>query len=410
MRALIAACALALAAPAMAEAPQWRPVDAETGQIRDIEGLEQLAADFPDSGSVRLRLLQPYLAAGEIEKLLEILAWLKERGYVFGEVSQEQIPDLVGEEYAEAARALLIPQAETTAASEVIATAPAEAQLVESVLQDPAYGRLLVSTVHSRAVMVLGNAGQLVPLTLEGADNLSGIVATPDGKHIWVSSANIDGSERDPQRFSGLMSVRPGTDDRARIAAPEGVNASDLAVGADGTFYTSDPMGGGVYMAGPSDLSLRALVAPGTFRSPQGLAVSDDGKRLYVSDYRYGLAIIDMATREVTRLASDSPIILDGVDGLWLHDGELIAIQNGTSPMKISAFKLSEDGMRIVGARVLEQAHPNWTEPLGGSISGDALIYVATGQWDRYVAGELGEGREAIPTQIRRLPLSAFSD
>ena len=80
-------------------------------------------------------------------------------------------------------------------------------------------------------------------------------------------------------------------------------------------------------------------------------------------------------------------------------------MQNGTSPMRISAFELSENGMRVIGHRVLEQAHSEWTEPLSGSIDGDALIYVGNGQWDRYFEGELKEGMEALPTQIRRLPL-----
>jgi hypothetical protein len=90
---------------------------------------------------------------------------------------------------------------------------------------------------------------------------------------------------------------------------------------------------------------------------------------------------------------------------LWLYGNQLIAVQNGTSPMRISAFRLSDDGTRITGHRVLEQAHPDWTEPLGSSIADGALYYVATGQWDRYDKGVLREGMTAQPTVIRRLPL-----
>jgi len=45
-----------------------------------MEGLEQLARDFPDSGTVRLRMLQSLLAAGEVEKVMGVLEWLYERG------------------------------------------------------------------------------------------------------------------------------------------------------------------------------------------------------------------------------------------------------------------------------------------------------------------------------------------
>ena len=71
LRTFVAAITLGLTAPALAgEGHEWRPVDEATGQIRDMEGLEQLARDFPDGGTVRLRMLQPLLAAGEVEKVM----------------------------------------------------------------------------------------------------------------------------------------------------------------------------------------------------------------------------------------------------------------------------------------------------------------------------------------------------
>ncbi|MBT8388728.1 MAG: hypothetical protein KJP13_03665, partial [Altererythrobacter sp.] len=60
LRALAAGFALVFASPVLgSDAPVWRAVDESTGQIRDVGGLEQLARDFPDSGNLRLRMLQP---------------------------------------------------------------------------------------------------------------------------------------------------------------------------------------------------------------------------------------------------------------------------------------------------------------------------------------------------------------
>lgn len=129
--------------------------------------------------------------------------------------------------------------------------------------------------------------------------------------------------------------------------------------------------------------------------------------RLYASDYRYGLAVIDIATGAVSRLTADIPVLLDGIDGLWLHEGELIAVQNGISPMRILALLLSDDGTRITAMRVLEQAHPDWTEPLGGDIHEGALYYLGNGSWDLFEeGGKLKEGAELRPTDIRRLELA----
>jgi hypothetical protein len=407
MRALAAALMLVLAVPLGAqELPAWRAADAATGQIADVAGLEQLARDFPDSTSVRLRLLNAQLRAGEGEAALASLAWLKVRGHVFSAGAQTQIPALIGASDADAARALLIAQAEVIAASTIFETVQAEAGLIETVFVAANGMEALATSVSQRAVFVRGGEAEWIAFPIPDANALSGLVAAPDNSIGWIASANIDGSPDDPARFTGLYGLTGDFADLLRIPAPQGVKLSDLAAGPDGTVYASDPQGGGIYRARRDSAQLTALVAPGTLRSPQGLAVSADGQRLYVSDYRYGLAMIDLASGAVSRLTSDVPAALDGIDGLWRDGDTLIAVQNGTSPMRISAFTLSADGTRITGHRILEQAHPDWTEPLGGNIAGGALTYVSTGQWDRYDKGALREGASAIPTQIRRLPLA----
>lgn len=382
----------------------WRAVTAETGQINDREGLEALARDFPDSASVRLRLLRVELAAGDPSAIVDSLAWLAARGYVFSAPAQAQIRAALGEDQATALNELLVPQAPIIEASTAIAEVPAEAGLIEGVLAPQYEDFLIVTSVTGRAIHILTD-DQWVTFPIPGASDLSGIVSEPDDSMGWVASSNLDGSEDTEPQFHGLMGLRGDFSNPVLIPAPQGVALSDITIGSDATVYASDPMGGGVYRKPLGATELEVLVEPGTLRSPQGLALSDDGTRLYVSDYRYGLAVIELASGAVSRLASDVPVMFDGVDGLWLHKGELIAVQNGTSPMRISAFTLSEDGTRITGARVLEQAHPGWTEPLGGSIKGDALIYVATGQWDRYAKGQSVEGKPPLPTTLRRLPL-----
>ena len=406
IRASLTAAALALASPAWADAAiAWRPVSAETGRIGDLAALEQLARDFPDSGSVRLRLLNAQLDAGKVDDAMASLAWLKARGYVFGAGAQAQIPGMLGDK-AEAAKALLIPQAQVIAASDVVGSIPADAGLIESVLAPGPPGVFIATSVTRRALFISAGADQWVRADIADADDLTGIVADAARNIGWIASANVDGSQDQHAGFSGLIGLTGDAEGWKLLAAPQGAAVSDIAIGSTGTLYASDPLGGGIYLAAPGAEALTVLVPPGTFRSPQGLAVSEDGQRLYLSDYRYGIAIVDLASRSVSRLGSDVPVILDGIDGLWRHGKELIAVQNGTSPMRISAFELSDDGMRVVSHRILEQANPAWTEPLGGSIAGDALIYVGNGQWDRYDKGKLKEDMESLPTQIRRLPLA----
>ena len=178
-----------------------------------------------------------------------------------------------------------------------------------------------------------------------------------------------------------------------------------LAVAADGTVYASDPNTGAVYRAGATDTALTIFVPPGRLRSPQGLVPSADGRRLYVSDYGYGLAEVRLADGAVSRLESDANTMLDGIDGLYPWRGGLIAIQNGTSPRRILYLALSADGDRIVSVRVLESGNPEWGEPTLGAVRPRDFLYVADAQWERYGEhGALqGEGApRATPVRLLR--------
>lgn len=405
LRALSTAAALALASPAIAEdAPTWRAVDESTGQIRDIEGLEQLARDFPDSDTVRLRMLQPLIAAGEIEKAMETLEWLYDRGYVFSDVAQTQIPKLLeGVDPGRIAERLRA-EAEVIEASEVVATVPAEHHLIEGAGRT-ASGKIVAGSILSSTVVVFEDEQELTTLADLPGDAY-GPMVNAGSSTFWMSSGAPDLITYDQSAFHGVFRIDVDSGEITKqLSAPRDGFPSDIAIGGVGCVFASDPFEGVVYSACQDDEQLHTLIPSGTFRSPQGLATSADNSKLYVSDYRYGVAIVDLESRKVSRLTSDIPVILDGVDGLWRYGDELIAVQNGTSPMRISAFKLSEDGMRVVGHRILEQANPEWTEPLSGSIDGDALIYIGNGQWNSYFEGELKPGKEAQPTQIRRLPL-----
>lgn len=413
---VLAAIALATAAPGSAEegagAP-WRAVDADTGQIGDVAGLEALAEAFPDSSSVRLRLLNAQMANDDFDGVVSTLEWLKLRGYVFNEAAQDYFLHYFGDEGDRGdapLNAFLNRTAEIIEASEVVATVPAEAGLVEGLFVPDSDNVLLATSITGNSLHLFEHDSGWSDARIPGADDLSGIVSEPDNSMGWIASANLDGSEDESGLFTGLIGLTGDIDNPILVPAPEGAAVSDLTISGDATVYASDPLNGGIYRKPVGATELEVLIAPGTFRSPQGLALSADDKRLYASDYRYGLAIIDLASGEVQRLSSDVPVILDGTDGLFRHGNDLIAIQNGTSPMRISAFTLSEDGDRIVAARVLEQAHPGWTEPLGGSIAHGALFYVATGQWDRFVKGEPAADKHAIPTEIRRLPLGTPPD
>jgi len=403
LRWLIPALAAALAAPANADAPAWPSVDASTGRLSSIEDLQALAAKFPDSGSVRLRLLNAYLDAGRRADAAQAAAELIERGYVFSPRAQEMLLGLDPTDTQLAIFALQEVRSQPVEASRVLSTLPAEALLVEGVGEDRKTGRVFASTIVSRALFELNRDGTLRRVPLAKPASLAGLAVDEARRMLWIASGKYDQTPAADPGEAGVIGVNLDTGEVSRKVPPEGATPSDLALGADGTLYASDPLSGAIYHAGPQIWQLWPLVEPGTFRSPQGIVPWQGG--LIVSDYAYGLAFVDSSGR-ARRIEAAMPMLLDGIDGMWRHGDEIIAIQNGTRPARIVALKMSPDGLRVIALRVIERAHRAWTEPTGGALVGDDLIYVATGQWDRFGDGGVPSAdNPPAPTEIRIVPV-----
>lgn len=405
---LAVALALALAAPASAQEaaapPVWQDAGGEAGRAAGITDLQALLAMFPDSASVRRRLLNAYLEAERPADALAEAVELARRGYVFSSGAQEMLLGLAPTEEQRGVLSLQTANAEPIEASEVFASVPAEVHLVESVWSDSRSGSLFVSSVVSRGLRVRRGEGEWEAIAPAGAGSLSGLAADAASGLLWVGSGVFDQTPEPASAFRGLIAVDPATGREARrLAAPAGASPSDLAVAGNGTVYASDPVTGAVYVGRPGAEALEVLVPKGTFRSPQGLVPWDVG--LLVSDYAYGLAFVDKGGK-VWRVAAEGPMLLDGIDGMWRRGDRIVAVQNGARPMRIVELAMAPDGKRVSDLRVLERAHSGWTEPVGGNLSGEELIYVATGQWDRFGDGGAPTGdRPPEPTAIRVLRL-----
>ncbi|HEY5710818.1 MAG TPA: hypothetical protein VIT38_02890, partial [Allosphingosinicella sp.] len=266
--------------------------------------------------------------------------------------------------------------------------------------------RLFVGSVVDRQLLVReGSTWRMVPLPAD-VGGVFGMAIDPARRLLWLTSNVVDQVPDPETAFRGLIAL-----DLAnllvvrRLAMPAEALPGDVAIGPDGTVYASSR--GEVFAAAPGADHIEPLFGNSRMTSTQGLVVSADGGRIYVADYGRGLGVYDVASRRLYRLISPEPAMLDGIDGLIGHQGDLIAIQNGTRPVRIIRIRLSPGGLAIAGITVLERNNPLWGEPTLGTIAEGRLLYVANGQWDRYGAGGqvTGEG-VTLPTPIRALPLT----
>src|SRR5207302_1668043 len=78
-----------------------------------------------------------------------------------------------------------------------------------------------------------------------------------------------------------------------------GHEPGDIAVAPNGDLFVSDGRAGKLYVVRDGRVALDTLVPAGHLFSPQGIAPDPDGRRLFVADYLYGVAIVDRVTGAV---------------------------------------------------------------------------------------------------------------
>jgi len=180
----------------------------------------------------------------------------------------------------------------------------------------------------------------------------------------------------------------------------------DVEADQAGRVYASDSITPRIVMLGPGEDVIRDLARDARFVNLQGLALDQRRGRLFVADYLAGLFAVDPDSGEAQVLANPTEAHLGGIDGLYLHRGDLIAIQNGTIPQRIVRLRLDPAGTTVLHLEVLQQQLPGWNEPTHGLVDNDRLYYLATSNWPAYDDdGNLRDGAALEPLRVMSVAL-----
>jgi len=112
------------------------------------------------------------------------------------------------------------------------------------------------------------------------------------------------------------------------------------------------------------------------FFNLQGMTFNQEETILYLSDYITGLYYLNEAL-ELHTLRPPKQVSYKGIDGLYYHQGTLLATQNGTRPMRVYQFDLDEAETSISSAKLLDQAGI-LNEPTTGTFTEDRFLIMPT--------------------------------
>jgi hypothetical protein len=336
----------------------------------ELSRLERLLETAADKATVDYALARTW-AAGQ--QWPEAIQWLRRLDPKSGiDPSKDRIfASLRGTvEFEEVVKA--IRDAATQVANSTQAFRVAEGDLTpESVAYDPRAKVFYFGSLRKGKVVRCSPTGACADF-LTGMGTILGLKV--QGRNLWLLNNSDQESdvmiyELKTGRFIGKHPVGAGH------------LLNDLVISPSGEAFFTDTRVGAVWRLAPGAQELEML--PGKFEFANGVAISSDAKRLYVSTFPDGITVFDLRTHTTLALQRPAGLCLANVDGLYFYRGDLIAIQNGIMAPRVIRIALARDEKSAARFDVLERGNPLFDGVTTGVVVGKSFYYMANIQDDR---------------------------
>lgn len=266
---------------------------------------------------------------------------------------------------------------------------PDKELITESVAYDQKSGRFFISSVHQRKIVVREKNGTVKDFSAASDGLYSVLGMKVDAKRgiLWACSSafpEMKGFDKADAGKAGIFKYDLKTGkllNKYLLSNEDGNHAlGDLVLNKNGDVFASDSISPSIYKIDVKTDKLEVFLKSDSFASLQGLAFSPDEKYLFAADYSLGFFRIEMSGKNILQLSPGNEAVL-GTDGLYFHNGALLAIQNGINPQRVVKFALDPAFTKITGHITLEANHSDFNEPTLGVLQGNDFYFIANSQW-----------------------------
>ncbi|KAB2881500.1 hypothetical protein F9K33_00140 [bacterium] len=261
----------------------------------------------------------------------------------------------------------------------------------EGIAYDAKTKRFFIGSIRQRTIAVRDEKGTVNTSFFKKTDRLfcvMGMKVDSKRRALWVATSvmpEMTGYADSLQGKAAVARFNIDSGDLEKIYSIAGEHVfGDLAIHPSGDVYISDSGEPSLYKISSKDDQLKLWLTFPTAWNLQGLDFSSDGNTLFVADYISGLYCVSLKTQTIDKIGFDTPNALRGIDGLYFYKNSLLALQNGTNPLRACRYYLNNDQTRITKMEFVEKATDNLGEPTLGVVSGDTFYFIANSPWGAY--------------------------
>lgn len=274
----------------------------------------------------------------------------------------------------------------------------------EGIAYDPVRNQFFLGSTFKHKIIRCTRAGVCRPLVKDaqdGLDQVLGLKVDPKDGTVWAAS------NRDAE--SGLFHYTVPSGNlmgKYTLSRRSGRHLfNDLAINSSGDVFVTDTQAGTVYWVSRATDHLEVFDPRLKVTAANGIAISSDGRKLYVAGFPDGITVVDLAARSFRAMEHPAGLCLATIDGLAFSNGDLIAIQNGIMANRVVRYRLSRNLNAIEGFDVLERGNPLFDGITTGAAGNGKFYFMANTQLDKVVDGKITPGVKLNPIKILETPL-----
>jgi hypothetical protein len=386
---------------------------AQNDMQRFVWVLQRAIELMPNSGDLKLQLAMAYAKQNDKTHAYDTLVRMQTQGFGYDISKDARFDPIHGTKVWDYIVTNLQVNAKQFGEGKLAYALAKGDYLFDALAWDAKRNRLLVGSARDGAIRGVVAHGKLVGFIAPNADNgLWGVdalaVDAARGK-LYVassSSAIYQGFNGDNAGKAGIFEFDLASGKflhKYTFAQSDGAHRlTALVAGSDGRVYAADSARKQVFKL--EDGKLAEILSNRKLTDISALALSGDGRTLYLADYALGIFGYDLAKGQAFEPSYDaSRLVLGGIVGMYWYDGTLAIVENGMVPKRVMRLQLSKDGRNIKRAMPLDVAQPAFAQLGAGVVGGDKLYYIVNRQDGLYDSrGVLVDAAKLTPTQVFR--------
>jgi len=378
---------------------------------RFIWALRRITELMPDSGDLKLQLAMAYAKTGDKKNAYDTLVRMQTQGFGYDVSTDTRFEPIHGTKVWDYIVTNLQVNAKQFGEGKPAFELPKGDNLFDALAWDAKRERFLLGGAREGKIYLVDLHGKLADfIATDAANGLWGIDAlaidAAHGKLYVTSSATAiyKGFNADNAGKAGIFEFDLASGKflhKYAFAANDGAHRlTSLVVSKDGLVFAADGARKQVFKIESG--ALKEVVNNPKLTRISALALSGDGRTMYLADFALGIFGFDLAKGQAFELAHDpTHLVLGGVVGMYWYDGTLAVIENGMVPKRVMRLKLTADGRGVEGTMPLDAANAAFVDLGSGAVAGDKLYFLASREDALYDArGVLTDADKLGPVRV----------